>query len=87
MVMPSLAGFILYEREEEVIGMLTAIGRAFDRFWNGPWVKQESGTTSGDREYDPAHDQELARRLAEEAYWMREHDEDDERRRDDEYTL
>ncbi len=87
MVTPPLAGFILYEREEEVIGMLTAIGRAFDRFWNGPWVKQESGTTSGDREYDPAHDQELARRLAEEAYWMREHDEDDERRRHDEYTL
>jgi len=87
MVTSALAGFILYEREKEVIGMLTAIGRVLHRFWNGPWVNLGSGPVSGGQEYDPAHDRELARRLAEEAYWMREHDEDDGRHREDEYTL
>lgn len=54
--------------------MLTAISNALNRFWNGPWIRQDAAPTSecdeSDPDYDPAHDRELARLLAEEAYWL-----------------
>ncbi len=65
--------------------MLTAIRRALDRFWNGPWVGSEGDSAKPRYELtDPRPEDQI---LAEQDYWRREHDEDDERRRDDEYTL
>ncbi len=64
--------------------MLTAIGRALDRFWNGPWVGSEDDSAKPRYELtDPRPEDQI---LAERDYWMREHDEDDEHRRD-EHTL
>ncbi len=65
--------------------MLAAIGRALDRFWNGPWIASEEEGEEPRYEFrDPRPEDQ---RLAEEAYWMDEDEEDDERHRDDEFTL
>lgn len=85
MVTPPLAGFILYERREEVTRMLAAIGRAFRRFWNGPWVTPEDDSERPRYKFrDPRPEHQI---LAERDYWRREYDEDDEQHRDDAYTL
>ena len=64
-----------HARWEEVAGMLTSIGRALDRFWNGPWIAPAGEGREPRYEFrDPRPEDQ---RLAEEAYWRNEHDEDD----------
>ncbi len=61
--------------------MLAAIGRAFHRFWHGPWVTPDDDSESPRYEFrDPRPEDQI---LAERDYWRREYDEDDERHRDD----
>ncbi len=85
MVTPPFAGFILHGYREEVNRMLTVIRRALDRFWNGPLTGSEDGSAKPRYELtDPRPEDQI---LAEQDYWRREYDEDDERCREDEYTL